>query len=401
MRPITVTVYVPLCGESCSFCERLTVPSTLRSVTRYSSALIAEIDSVAPDLRDYEVQAVRFCGGIPLLLGGTSVSDILFNMRKAMTVADDAEITIETVPGKLDEYNLRLFAQRGIERLEFNVATLVQSEHNDLRCPGVYGQLYEHDAMRHYLGPENWGVNLLYGLAGQTPDSWKRTVRKALDMEPRHVAIALSRALPSGTPSERARIGGYAAFSDDELDTLLAMREAAVEQLVNAGYHEYVAGSFSLSESRCRHTELAYRCADSLGLGAGATSLYGGYSYRNTSDVEAYMNHSSEPERIVRDVFEIDWRARLLSEVGCGLCREGGWALPSLADGLADGPGSGVSDSSDVDCEEATKSLGGIMGELAAAGFVERLAGGSYRLTGKGDVCRSDVFESVGSIFGR
>lgn len=69
-RPTVVSVYVPLCSERCAFCDCLTIPSTLRDVVRYREALLAEIDAVAPDLEGQRVEAVRFDGGVPLLMGG-------------------------------------------------------------------------------------------------------------------------------------------------------------------------------------------------------------------------------------------------------------------------------------------------------------------------------------------
>lgn len=77
-RPTVVSVYVPLCSERCAFCDCLTIPSTLRDVVRYREALLAEIDAVAPDLEGQRVEAVRFDGGVPLLMGGAGVAEVLF-----------------------------------------------------------------------------------------------------------------------------------------------------------------------------------------------------------------------------------------------------------------------------------------------------------------------------------
>lgn len=300
MQPLIVTVYVPLCSESCVFCDRLTTPSTLRTVARYRDALIAEIDSVASDVTEYEIVAIRFTGGVPLLLGGTNIADILFRMRNVMAVADDVEVTVETVPGKLDEHNLRMFSRVGVSRLEFELPTFVQSEHMQLRCPGLYAQIYDGDAMRRFLGPDDWGCNLTFGLPGQTLESWKRTLQKVIEMEPTHISIAEHRRFRADDGGER---GSFVELSRGDS---LALCEAAVESLSRAGYDEYVLGSFARPGYCCRYNELAYENADVLGIGAGVGSLYGGYAYRNTEDVEVYMAHSSDPEHVVCDVREVD-----------------------------------------------------------------------------------------------
>ena len=383
MQPLIINVYVPLCSESCVFCERLTTPSTVQSVARYHDALVAELESVAPEFDGYQVEAVRFSGGVPLLLGGANIADIVFRMRKTLVCSADAEITVETVPGKLDEHNLRLFRHVGITRLEFGLATFVQSEHARLRCPGLYGQLYDHDAMRRYLGPEDWGCNLIFGLPGQTLVTWERTLRKVIDMKPAHVNA--SRLRTTGRES--------ACFCDESADDfsraqtesdLVRMYEVAVDCLVEAGYHRFAHGRFVRPGYRCRHTELAQRNVGVLGLGAGARSRYGGYSYRNTTNVEEYMRHSSDPEAVVRDVGEIGVRERLLLEIAHGLLLESGLSIPEAVSRAYSQSVSAPTP--EPDSNRAVASVSSALAILSSEKLVERLSKGRYRLTAKGFV---------------
>ena len=312
-RPTVVSVYVPLCSERCAFCDCLTIPSTLRDVVRYREALLAEIDAVAPGLEGQRVEAVRFAGGVPLLMGGAGVAEVLFRLRRRLQVADDAEVTVETVPGKVDEHNLRLFAQIGVNRLEFGLATLVQAEHVRLRCPGVYGQIHEHDALRRHLGPSDWGVELMYGLPGQTLSTWEETVGKALALDPPHVSVDRMR-----RPA-RAKDG-----QEEDGEALAALRGHAVARLREAGYAEYVVDRFAKPGCASRHVELTYAGADEVGLGAGARSLVGGYSYRNVDDVPTYLACSADPERVVKDVAVVDDVARDLLAAARGSVLRGG-----------------------------------------------------------------------------
>ena len=77
MKPLLITIYVPLCGEHCTFCNRLTTPSTMRMVTDYTHALLTEIASAAELCEGYSVETIRFTGGTPLLLGGTNLATIV------------------------------------------------------------------------------------------------------------------------------------------------------------------------------------------------------------------------------------------------------------------------------------------------------------------------------------
>ena len=245
-------------------------------MVRYREALLAEIDAVAPGLEGQRAEAVRFAGGVPLLMaGGAGAAEVLFRLRRRLQVADDAEVTVETVPGKVDEHNLRLFAQIGVNRLEFGVATLVQAEHVRLRCPGVYGQIHEHDALRRHLGPSDWGVERDVRTA--RPERF-RPGRKRWGRRWRWIPRTRRSTACGARPC--AKDG-----QEEDGEALAALRGHAVARLREAGYAEYVVDRFAEPGCASRHVELTYAGADEVGLGAGARSLVGGYSYRDVDDV--------------------------------------------------------------------------------------------------------------------
>lgn len=383
-RPTVVSVYVPLCSERCAFCDCLTIPSTLRDVVRYREALLAEIDAVAPDLEGQRVEAVRFDGGVPLLMGGAGVAEVLFRLRRRLQVADDAEVTVETVPGKVDEHNLRLFAQIGVNRLEFGVATLVQAEHVRLRCPGVYGQIHEHDALRRHLGPSDWGVELMYGLPGQTLSTWEETVGKALALDPPHVSVDRMR-----RPA-RAKDG-----QEEDGEALAALRGHAVARLREAGYAEYVVDRFAKPGCASRHVELTYAGADEVGLGAGARSLVGGYSYRNVDDVPTYLACSADPERVVKDVAVVDDVARDLLAAARGVSCAAGFAPGRSTAGPQDGPARAAGAAGGA--SRRACALEACLDSLVRHGWAHKDAAGAYRLTDEGAFHKDEAYRALGA----
>lgn len=298
MKPLVVHIYVPLCAEQCSFCQRLTCPSTLTMVNRYSQALLAEIDSVAPDLEGYEIAAVRFTGGTPLLLGGANVAGTLNRLRKHLPLAPNCEITVETVTDKLDEYNLQLFPQVGINRLEVFVPSFVGDEHRRLDAPGSFGHFSIIDTMRHQLGPENWGLHLLYGFEGQTETTWQRTLEKAVSLQPLSIrleALTFETGLNQNTNEN-------APFTPSDPETPQQLHDQARTYLTDQGYK---AGPLAYYARPGFLPQWASRIAegvDQLGLGAGTASRWGGFCYRNTSDIGLYTAHSNSPEQVIVEV---------------------------------------------------------------------------------------------------
>ena len=93
-----ITVSVPLCNEQSMLMGAGTTRATIALVDRYTTALIAEIDSYKEDPLTQTVSSILFTGGVPLMLSGNNIALIVQQIRKRFVVASDAEITIETVP---------------------------------------------------------------------------------------------------------------------------------------------------------------------------------------------------------------------------------------------------------------------------------------------------------------
>lgn len=309
-KPIVVTIYIPLCAETCTFCSRLTCPSTLTMVNRYSNALWAEIDAVALDLTEYEIAAVRFTGGTPLLLGGTNVANTLNRLRKHLPFTPDCEITVETVIDKIDEYNFHQFAQIGVNRLEIFVPTFVGDEHRRLAAPGVNGHFSLIDTMRRCLGPENWGLHLLCGFEGQTEETWGRTLEKAAGFQPSSLRLE---AFPrSAKPQAGQTDDGLEKVNDssrttqpasneiaDHTPALHQLRKQAETYLLSQGYKPAALDYFARPSAQPQWATLIAEGADQLGIGAGAASRWGGFWYCNTSDINHYISHAADPEQVI------------------------------------------------------------------------------------------------------
>lgn len=286
MNDAIVCVYVPLCSERCAFCTRLRVPATISLVDRYTEALLSEIDAAADELSGGTVRAVRFTGGVPLMLAGHNIARIVHRLERRFHLEEGAEITVETVQGKIDEHNFRLFKTIGVNRVEFLYPTGTTVEHRRLRCPGDFGQIHDHNAMRRAFGLENWSLRLLCGLPGQSDKAWRTTLDKACALDPPHVT--LETVAQGETPG-----GEEAAF---------ARYSQAADALRAAGYRRYAEGCFARAGWESRFSTLLHEGADVLGFGVGASTFANGVSYRTCDDVHEYLSHAGDMGATARDL---------------------------------------------------------------------------------------------------
>lgn len=282
-----ITVSVPLCNEQSMLMGAGTTRATIALVDRYTTALIAEIDSYKEDPLTQTVSSILFTGGVPLMLSGNNIARIVQQIRKRFVVASDAEITIETVPGRIDEHNFRVFNTIGLNRLSILYPSGDRSEFEALGGPGSYEQLHECNAMRCAFGFSNWDLRLPYGFPSQTKITWEKTVQKALAFEAPHITL------------ERFSAYGHALEKDTEAS--FARYREGVAAIENAGYRPYAINRYAKPGFESSHVSQSFAGVALIGLGVNAVSHHGDLVYRNTDDIAEYTAHAGDPESIVCD----------------------------------------------------------------------------------------------------
>ena len=156
--------------------------------------------------------------------------------------------------------------------------------------------------MRHAdAGFDNINLDFIFGLPGQSIESWRSTLDQALSMGPEHLSL-YSLIVEENTPLHHwVEIGQVAAPDDDEAADHY---EAAMERLDAGGYHQYEVSNWARTEpsstqerSRsdklpalmpdlaCQHNLIYWRNQEYLGIGPGAHShLQQATLYESTTD---------------------------------------------------------------------------------------------------------------------
>ena len=169
----------------------------------------------------------------------------------------------------------------------------------------------------------------------------------------------------------------------------------AVARLREAGYAEYVVDRFAKPGCASRHVELTYAGADEVGLGAGARSLVGGYSYRNVDDVPTYLACSADPERVVKDVAVVDDVARDLLAAARGVSCAAGFAPGRSTAEPQDGPARATGAAGGA--SRRAGALDACLDSLVRHGWAHKDAAGAYRLTDEGAFHKDEAYRALGA----
>ena len=119
----------------------------------------------------------------------------------------DAEITVEANPDSVDLRALRRLRKAGVNRLSLGMQSGCPQELESVHRPHTVRQVDEAVAAARKAKLNNVSLDLIYGLPGQTMDSWKATVEHALSLIPQHLSC-YGLKVEEGTPLARRAAEG-------------------------------------------------------------------------------------------------------------------------------------------------------------------------------------------------
>lgn len=347
-----IYIHIPFCVHKCIYCDFLSSPADVHTRKQYVRALINEIyltregkcvnkliknvlqgdntsyeDMEEPAVNgltsdyalydtvcmaDYEktimqedisgcvddiksenghiVTSIFIGGGTPSAIDAEDISDILDAVRKNYNVSDKAEITIECNPGTMDKKKAVIYRKAGINRISFG---LQSTDNNELRMLGrihTYEQFMESYKIAREAGFDNINIDLMSALPGQTMESFKAVLEKALSLGAEHISV-YSLIVEEGTRLSD-NIDSFPPIPSDDEDR--QMYYMTKEMLSSYGYEQYEISNYAQKGYECKHNLKYWERCDYLGFGIGAASLYGGRRYTNISDIGRYMDVLAE-----------------------------------------------------------------------------------------------------------
>ncbi len=271
-------VHVPFCLRKCNYCDFYSLPVQGKAAlfSRYPLLLEGEL-ALWQEKEDLSgLATVYFGGGTPSLLEPAAVAHFLQKLPAA-----PEEITLEANPETLDRDKLAAFRAAGVNRLSLGA----QSFH-PARL-GEMGRGHTPDQTRAALenaraaGFRNIGLDLIYGLPGQTPEEWAADLEQTLALEPEHISLyglTVSRECPWGR-------AGVAPLDDDGQADLVEM---AMDRLARAGFRHYEIANFAKPGYASRHNTAYWQRENYLGLGPAAASCIAAHRWVNLADLDAW-----------------------------------------------------------------------------------------------------------------
>ncbi|MDY6905949.1 MAG: radical SAM family heme chaperone HemW [Thermodesulfobacteriota bacterium] len=308
-------IHIPFCRQKCRYCDFYS-STGLKGISVFARALKTEME-----LRQATISgpfgSLYIGGGTPSVLPAAMISDILKNARHCFSFLDHAEITVEANPESLTPAWLRRLKASGVNRLNIGIQSFNDTMLAFLGRIHSASQATKAIADARSAGFDNIGIDLIYGIPGQTQRHLQQDLDIALDLMPSHIACYML-TYEANTPLTIARDKGTHKAPPDALTSRFFAQVAEV--LTNGGYHHYEISNFARTPAHmAAHNTKYWRRIPYSGFGPSAHSYTGTRRTWNVRSVDQYTDMLSQDRLPVADQERLNREQHMLEAVYLGL----------------------------------------------------------------------------------
>lgn len=263
-------LHLPFCEMRCGFCNLFTTanPDGAR-VERYLQALEMQMEMVAECLgSEAHFARAAFGGGTPSFLSVPEL-DRLFDAIAGTYRNPLVEIPVsfELSPETTSEEKLALLRERGVTRVSIGVQSFLIEETKALGRPQKLATVLGALNLMRSAKFRIMNLDLIYGVPGQSEESWRSSLKEALQFRPEEIYLY---------PLYIRPLTGLERLGREPGDNRLALYRAGRDFLLSNGYRQISMRLFRRVEVEAEPGAAGpvYCCQEDgmLGLGAGARS---------------------------------------------------------------------------------------------------------------------------------
>ncbi len=313
MPPQAAYLHVPFCVHRCGYCDFTVVAGRDDLIPAFLSAMERELSSLRTP---QSVQTLFLGGGTPTHLPPEALQQFLDLARTWFPLLSDGEFSVEANPADLTGEKITLLANAGVNRVSlgaqsFDVTALgvLERDHTPQRIAEVVRSLQA-------AGIENVSLDLIFGVPGQSLDSWRNSLRQAIELGPKHIST-YGLTIEKGTAFWNRVAKEELRTLPDELER--TMYAAAMDDLSAAGFEQYELSNFALPGFACRHNQTYWHDDAYYGFGPGAARYLNGTRETNHRSVTTWLRRITAGESAVMDSETLSPQDRAHERLALGL----------------------------------------------------------------------------------
>ncbi len=329
-RPAGLYIHVPFCKTKCPYCDFYSV-TDLSSVEPWLSALNREILFYKGRLDPFD--SLYIGGGTPSVLDVSHTERLFNTLFDNFRFSADTEITVEVNPDDVTEEKLTLLRSLGVNRLSIGVQSFNNKELSFLNRRNTVEDNERAITLVKTCGFTNFGIDLMYGLPGQTQTDWRRTLKRTISFDPPHLSC-YQFTLEEGTPLGKLKSDGKLTCHDEKEESRFFLNTSHF--LKKHTFIHYEISNFAKARRySSRHNLKYWHHVPYLGLGPAAHSFQNNKRWWNFRSLEKYIEAADSGKLPIEGSEMLSPEQLRLERLYLGFRTEDGVLLSDLTGGTA------------------------------------------------------------------
>ncbi len=307
-----VYISFPFCRQKCTYCNFASGVFTSELQSAYLQTLRREILASGKPAFD----TLYLGGGTPSLLSDSELALLVADLD----LRSVREFTMEAAPGDLTPEKAEAWAKIGVNRVSFGVQSFDQKVARSSGRKHTAATVVEEVALLRSAGIGRVNVDLIAGLAWQTPETWAAEFEWIERLAVRHVSVYMLESDDDSRLGAELRKGGsrYGAGAVPSEEQIADSYLYAVERLRSLGIERYEISNFAAPGHESLHNRKYWTLQPYLGFGADAHSFDGARRWANVAEPAEYVGRTKAGQsiRVTDEVIDDGRRAEDLLMTG-------------------------------------------------------------------------------------
>jgi len=293
--PKSLYIHIPFCRAKCSYCDFYSIAYQRELAQSYIEALCHQIEDCKGSFR-----TIYIGGGTPSVLDIKLWQKLLSSLARVSKGVE--EFSLEANPESLDETKLKLWLDNGVNRISIGLQSLDDGKLKKLGRIHSAQEAVEKLQQAKVAGFKNISIDLIFGLWGQSLESWKQELETVVGLGVEHISLYALSYEKNTDLFKRLKEGEFEPLADQ---LVAQMYEFSIKYLSRAGFLQYEISNFSKKGYECKHNLNYWDNNSYQSFGSGAVSYIEGVRKKNIVDVVGYVEKVSRGENPVASAEEL------------------------------------------------------------------------------------------------
>ncbi|MGF2943374.1 radical SAM family heme chaperone HemW [Enterococcus xiangfangensis] len=308
-------IHIPFCEHICYYCDFNKVFIEGQPVDEYIEALLKEARLSLIQNPVEMMETVYVGGGTPTSLDAKQLDRLLSGLREILPY-NGGEFTVEANPGDLSADKLDVMKNYGVNRLSMGVQTFDDRLLKKIGRKHTAQDVYDTIQLLEEKDFQNVTIDLIYALPGQSLESFRDTVKRALALDLPHYAL-YSLILENQTMFMNWVRRGKMQLPEQEVEA--QMYAETIEAMEKAGRMQYEISNFAKPGFESQHNLVYWNNQNYFGFGAGASGYLGKRRYKNRGPIQHYLRSLNEDQLPMLEEEYLSEKEQIEEEMFLGL----------------------------------------------------------------------------------